>query len=218
MAKDSNLGLIRIGAAAKERLTRREMVGRLLAGAGAGASWPLVVASHPIHECLANAEIFEEAEKLGAANWKPVFLNPQQNETLSALSESIVPGSAKAQVNRFLDLLLSVDKPERQQEFVESLAAFESESQKRFGKQLPSLDASQKDMLLTDASAQSLEAKSSEASAGEKHSALGGHFENLKGWISGAYYSSEVGVRELGWTGDYVFESFPGCTHPDEHG
>jgi hypothetical protein len=194
------------------------MVGRLLAGAGAGASWPLVAASHPIYERLANAKIFEEVEKLGAANWKPVFLNPQQNETLSALSESIVPGSTKAQVDRFIDLLLSVDKAERQQEFVESLAAFESESQKRFGKPFPSLDASQKDTLLTDASAQSLEAKSSEAGVGEKHTALGGHFENLKGWINGAYYSSEAGMRELGWTGDYVFEGFPGCTHPDEHG
>ena len=43
------------------------------------------------------------------------------------------------------------------------------------------------------------------------------HFDNLKGWISGAYYSSEVGMRELGWTGQVMFESFPGCEHPDGH-
>jgi len=40
-----------------------------------------------------------------------------------------------------------------------------------------------------------------------------GRFENLKGWISGAYYSSEMGMRELGWTEDRVFGSFPGCEH-----
>jgi hypothetical protein len=205
------------GAVASRALSRREMVHRLLAGAGAGAAWPLVAASHPIYEHLANGEIFENAEKLGAADWKPLFLSAQQNETLCALSESIVPGSMKAHANRFIDLLLRVNKPEHQRKFAESLAAFETESQKRFGKQFPSLDSNEKNMLLTDASAQSSEAKSSEADGEEKRSALKGHFESLKGWISGAYYSSEAGMKELGWTGDYVFESFPGCTHPEEH-
>ena len=62
------------------------MVEKLLAAMAAGAVWPSLAS---------------------ALDWKPVFLNPQQNETLLALSESIVPGSAKVQVNRFVDLLLS---------------------------------------------------------------------------------------------------------------
>jgi hypothetical protein len=213
MSKENALPVMSNGTAVSARLTRREMVQRLLAG----AAWPLVAASHPVYGHLTNGEIFEEAEKLGAADWRPVFLNAPQNETLSALSESIVPGSMKALVNRFIDLLLSVDNPKHQQEFVESLAAFETESQKRFGKRFPSLDASQKETLLMDASAQSSKAKASETGVGEGTSALEGHFENLKGWISGAYYSSREGMRELGWTGDYVFESFPGCKHPEEH-
>ncbi len=100
------LPVITRGAAKSGRLTRREMVQRLLAGVGAGAAWPLVAAGHPIHEHLANGAIFEEAEKLGAADWKPLFLRGEQNEALVALSEGIVPGSIKAQVNRFIDLLL----------------------------------------------------------------------------------------------------------------
>ena len=217
MSKIGALPIIQGRTEVGGRLTRREMVQRLLAGAGASAAWPLVAVSHPIYEHLANGGIFEEAERLGAANWKPVFLSPDQDETLSALSESMVPGSMKAHVNRFVDLLLSADKSEHQQRFVESLAAFETESQKRFGKHFPALEAGQKNMLLMDASAESRGAKSSEAGLGENHSTLRSHFENLKGWISGAYYSSEEGMRELGWTGDYVFESFPGCTHPEEH-
>ena len=43
------------------------------------------------------------------------------------------------------------------------------------------------------------------------------HFDLLKGWIAGAYYSSEIGMRELGWTGNVFFETFPGCDHPDGH-
>ena len=42
-------------------------------------------------------------------------------------------------------------------------------------------------------------------------------FDELKGWIAGAYYSSEIGMRELGWTGQVFFASFPGCEHPGGH-
>jgi hypothetical protein len=203
-------------AAVSGRLTRREMVRRLLAGVGAGAAWPLVATSHPIHEILRNDAIFEEAERLGAADWKPVFLNAQQNECLVAVAESIVPGSTKAQVNRFLDLLLSVDTDAHKKEFVAALAAIEAESQKRFGKGFPSLDDRQQNMLLADASAPTSKEVSA-SSAGKENSGLHGHFENLKGWVSGAYYSSEMGMRELGWTEDRVFASFPGCEHPEGH-
>ena len=204
------------GLAASGRLTRREMVQRLLAGAGAGAAWPLVAASHPVYEHLRNETILAEAEKLGTAGWKPVFLNSQQNETLTALAESIVPGSTKAQVNRFIDLLLSVDQRENQRKFVESLMMFDAEAQKRFGKNFASLDDNQKIALLTEASAGPVNSDSSNAQAAGKLPAFYEHFENLKGWVSGAYYSSEIGMRELGWTGDYVFETFPGCEHPEE--
>jgi hypothetical protein len=205
------------GTATNGRLSRREMVQRLLAGAGAGAAWPLVAASHPVFEHLGNEAILVEAEKLGTAEWKPVFLNSQQDETLTALGETIVSGSTKAQVNRFIDLLLSVDKPENQQKFVDSLKTFEEEAQKRFGKNFPALDDKEKNLLLTNASEKPARSDSSNSQTVGKQPTLHEHFENLKGWVSGAYYSSEVGMRELGWTGDYVFETFPGCEHPEGH-
>ena len=43
------------------------------------------------------------------------------------------------------------------------------------------------------------------------------HFDHLKGWIVGAHYSSEQGMRELGWTGQSFFTSFPDCPHPGKH-
>jgi len=202
--------------AAVAQLTRRELVRRLLAGMGARAAWPLVADAHPIHELLRNDAIFKEAENLGDADWKPVFLSAQQNESLVAIAEAIVPGSTKAQVNRFVDLLLSVDTDMHKQEFVAAIASLEAESQKRFGKGFPSLDNRRTNMLLTDAAAAS--AKVAATSSGEKEdSGLHKQFENLKGWVRGAYYSSEIGMRELGWTEDRVFASFPGCEHPDGH-
>ena len=41
------------------------------------------------------------------------------------------------------------------------------------------------------------------------------HLDHLKGWIAGAYYSSEAGLKELGYTGQMFFASFPDCTHED---
>ena len=198
------------------QLTRREMVQRLFAGVGAGAAWPLAAASHPIHALLRNEALLDEAEKLGAADWQPLFLDQQQNESLSAMAERIVPGSTKAQVNRFIDLLLSVETSRHKSDFVEALAALEAESQKRFGKRFPLLNASEQDLLMTDA-ATPQRTEDSVGGAEQEEQQLHKHFENLKEWISGAYYSSEIGMRELGWTADRVFASFPGCDHPEGH-
>jgi len=52
MGTKSALPVINEAAAACGQVTRREMVRRLLAAAGAGTAWPLVAASHPIHELL----------------------------------------------------------------------------------------------------------------------------------------------------------------------
>jgi hypothetical protein len=202
-------------AATGGQLTRREMVRRLLAGMGAGAACPLVAASHPMHELLRNHAILEEAEKLGVPDWKPVFLNAQQNENLITIAETIVPGSTKAHVNRFIDLLLSVETDTHKKEFVAALAGLEAESRKRFGKGFRSLDNRQQNMLLTDAAAPAKDVAGDDAK--KENSGLRADFENLKGWVSGAYYSSEVGMRELGWTEDRVFASFPGCNHPEGH-
>jgi hypothetical protein len=185
-----------------QKLTRREMVEKLLAGMATGAAWPLIATSHPIHQHLKNGVALDRAEATQtAASWKPLFLNQRQNAMLVALSESIVPGSAQAHVNRFIDLLLSVDTTENQERFVASLTAVESEAQKRFGRGFYQLTVSEKDALLRSVS---------------KEEAHRQHVSHLKDWITVAYYSSEEGMRELGWTENRAFRTFPGCEHGDE--
>ncbi len=185
-----------------QKLTRREMVERLLTGMAAGAAWPLIASSHPIHQHVKNGATLDRAEAAqGAAAWKPLFLDQDQNETLVALSESIVPGSAKARVNRFIDLLLSVDTADHQEEFVAALAAIESEGHKRFARGFHQLTSGERDALLTSAS---------------QEGARKEHFDHLKEWITIAYYSSEEGMRELGWNENRAFRVFPGCEHAGE--
>jgi len=211
MKRENALPVIGSSAAASGRLTRRELVQRMLAG----AAWPMLSAAHPFYEHLENGTAFDAQDQLPILDWKPVFLNQFQNRRLVVLAERIVPGSEKAQVNRFIDLLLSVDNEKHQRDFVDALAAFEAESGKRFGKHLTALDGAQLDEILTDASVNKV---GGQATSGEREeNGLHEHFENLKGWVSGAYYSSEMGMKELGWTADRVFASFPGCEHAEGH-
>jgi hypothetical protein len=144
-----------------------------------------------------------------AGDSKLHFLEAHQFESLSALAEAIVPGSNKASVAAFIDLVLSVDEEKHQKEFVTSLAAVEAESHKRYGKRFFAIPPAEKNELLTTASA------APKTEQGEP--TLRDVFENLKEWISGAYYSSEIGMRELGWTPDRVFAEFPGCSHAEGH-
>ena len=73
----------------------------------------------------------------------------------------------------------------------------------KHGKAWKAITAAEQDALLQEAS-----------TAEPGKSKLRNAFQNLKGWIAGAYYSSEPGMRELGWTGNVFHTEMPGCTHP----
>jgi hypothetical protein len=165
-------------------------------------------AGHPIWKHFEDEHLMHRADAAHAED-KLHFLNAEQFESLTALAEAIVPGSTKANVASFVDLLLGAEKEKHQKEFVSSLAAIEKESSAKYGKRFPALSDTQKSELLT--------AASSAAKAKNGEAGLRGEFENLKEWISGAYYSSEMGMRELGWTPDRVFAEFPGCSHAEGH-
>jgi len=226
MEKNSELRVLK---ATPRGLSRRELVQRVLGGAGAGFAFPGLTKSHPIHNHLASPSTFDQADaKTAATDWAPEFLDPHQSETLAVLAERIVPGSTKAQVNRFVDLLLTVDTQENQKKFLASLGAFEAEAISRFGRPFKDLTEEQQNQILTAASTEksglpegsgdwSWFAVPSKELPEQAGVTMRDHFENLKGWVSGAYYSSEVGMKELGWTGDVYFDSFPGCEHPDGH-
>jgi len=216
---------------AGQGMDRRRVIQLLLGGAATGISGaPLLPASHPVHKHLADAATMEAADaNVAAAEWSPAFLSTHQSETLAALAERIVPGSSRAQVHRFIDLLLSVDTQDNQKKFLNSLSAFEAAALDRYGHPFINLSETEQIELLTAASTMEpgesdrqadwgwFSVDSSMPSTEPKRVTLHDHLENLKGWVSGAYYTSEVGMKELGWTGDAFFDSFPGCQHPEGH-
>ncbi len=210
-------------------LARRELLKRLAGGTGAGLVFPAVASSHPIRKHLMEpASVEAAAAKAADPDWKPEFLDDHQNETLIALAERIIPGSSKAESNRFIDLLLTVSTQDDQRKFLVTLGAFDSLAVSRFGHPFKELKESEQNDLLTEAStAKSGHVPGQEDFAwfaipsGAEHQAatdsIRDYFDHLKEWVVGAYYSSEVGMRGLGWTGNVMFESFPGCEHPEGH-
>lgn len=184
---------------------------------GAGAALPFVAADHPIFAHLKDGELHETAPALDRDDWTPLFLSPEQNNILVSIGEAIVPGSGPAAVNRFIDLLLSVGTKQHQDEFTQALSSINSAAVKQYGN--PFAELSQKDQTSFLTTVSTSVSRRSEGAAGPERNGptLRGHFENIKGWVSGAYYSSEEGMKELGWTPDRIFHHFPQCAHTEGH-
>lgn len=157
---------------------------------------------------------YDESKELAQSGWKPTFLSEHQNETLIVLSDLIIPetdtpGAKTALVNRFIDLLLAAETHDTQQSFLNSLAYIGGESRSRFGDAFIYLPKeSQVELLEFFAYPDSLETWG-EGQTGDQ--AGHNHFQNLKGWIARAFYSSEAGMRALGWNGEIPHGTLAGC-------
>jgi|KBSSwiS6_1023812.scaffolds.fasta_scaffold13159_1 hypothetical protein len=189
-----------------KKINRRDAIQILSGGIGASFAVPGLAADHPMHAHLADQVKVATAEKeAAAAQYTPVFLTAQQFATVRSLGERIVPGASKARSAEFIDQLLAVDSPQNQRGFLSALGTFEGRAIEQAKGPWTSLTPAQQDEILT------------EASKAESGTRLRDHFDVIKGWIAGAYYSSEIGMRELGWTGNVMHAEFPGCPHPERH-
>jgi hypothetical protein len=203
-------------------MKRREMIrASVLAGAAAAALRPAMAAAQTAAQSpeLTPAQRGVDASKdLTAPDWKPIFLDEHQNETLVVLSDLIIPatdtpGAKEALANRYIDLLLAAETPETQKAFLNSLAYLDGESMHRFKAAFRYLSREDQDDLLHGLAYPSNGSGWTGEAAGPD---IGhGHFEALKGRIMTAYYSSQIGEKELGWDGAFAHGPYLGCEHPD---
>lgn len=150
-------------------------------------------------------------------DWQPVFFTEYQNRLFSHLSELIIPetdtpGAQNALVNRFVDHLLAAERSEIQKEFVESLSYIDGEAYQRFHQGFLDLPKeSQISFLNFLAYPHHLVTWQSNRSefAGNTH------FNRIKEWVARAYWTSEIGMRTLGWDGSPMHGPFTGCSHPE---
>ena len=206
-------------------LTRRHVLQGLLAATGAAVSAGAESATGHLHSAEPLAPPAPATAKPPAP---PRFLSAHQFATLDALAERIVPGSRAAGVSAFVDGQLALEGADRQQKFLAALSHFESLAIDGKGHPFLALDSAAQDAILEAASTMEagvpeddrnwgwFQVPGTKAPGPPKYSSRD-HFEEIKMRVSGAYYSSETGMRELGFTGRTFFEGFPGCTHPDGH-
>jgi hypothetical protein len=162
--------------------------------------------------------------KAKSPDWKPEFLDAHQFATLTALCARIVPGSETAGADRFVDSLLAVDTNDNKGRFLSAMGALEGAALQKFGRPFKALAEPQQVELLTAVSTAEPGRKDwvwtpgtpmVRPDPGPELVTVRDHFDHLKGWIAGAYFSSEAGLKELGYTGQMFFAEFPDCTHKD---
>ncbi len=203
-------------------MKRREMIrASLLAGAavalrpnGARGDTP-----PPASELTPAQQGVDASKDLIGANWKPLFLDEHQNETLIVLSDLIMPatdtpGAKEALVNRYIDLVLAAETPEAQRAFLNSLNYLDGESIRTYNAAFRYLPREQQDEILHSIAYPKQGSHwTHEANTTPDTGHM--HFQNLKQHIVMAYYSSQIGEKELGWDGAVAHGEFEGCAHSE---
>jgi hypothetical protein len=160
----------------------------------------------------------DATNELEGVNWKPVFLDEHQNETLILLSDLIIPatdtpGAKEALANRYIDLVLAAETQETQREFLNALAYIDGESMRRFKGAFRYLPREEQDDVLHGlaypAAGNGWDGDKAPPDSGHAH------FTVLKERIATAYYSSPIGTKELGWDSNFTHGVYKGCEHPE---
>ncbi|HXG32897.1 MAG TPA: gluconate 2-dehydrogenase subunit 3 family protein [Bryobacteraceae bacterium] len=176
---------------------RRETL--ILLGAGVLAS-RLEAAQQHLHALRNSSGAYERQ-----------FFTEREHALLDRVAEMILPadehspGAHEARVADYIDLVVAHSSREAQEQWRARLAAFEELARAEGGKSFVELDASKQAQVL-EAAARGESRPSTEA----EH-----FFVTMKRMTLAAYYTSEIGlIRELGYRGNQVRGSFPGCRHP----
>jgi hypothetical protein len=200
----------------------------VLAGAAAALQPALTRAQGGAQSAAAPSELtpagsgVDASKELLGPGWKPLFLDEHQNETLIVVSDLMIPatdtpGAKEALVNRYIDLVLAAETPEAQRAFLNSLSYLDGEGMRRFKNAFRYLSSEEQDLLL-HALAYPRNASNWTGEADLNPDLGHVHFEALKGRIMTAYYSSQIGQKELGWDGAFAHGPYQGCEHPEgEH-
>jgi hypothetical protein len=146
---------------------------------------------------------------------------------LAHLAARMVPGSEAAGVVELVDRWMAVESMEDRRTFLNALAAFEREARFRHGRGWLELDEPLQHEILAAASTlapsrperipwtkgQPIEPEPP-ALVDDRAGNLRDHFDRLRDVVARAFYATEPGMKELGFTGRMAWSSLPGCAHP----
>jgi hypothetical protein len=162
-------------------------------------------------EAASYAHAIIQADKAAAGgNYKPKYFSDHQYKTLRSLCQAIIPADAKsggaieAGAPEFIDLLTS-ENPEYQLTLAGGMMWLDGASSDRFGKVYvdcsPTEQASMLDLIAFRKNAIS----DPSLSQGIEF------FSLLRNLTADGYFTSEIGIKDLGYIGNTYLKEFPGC-------
>jgi gluconate 2-dehydrogenase gamma chain len=192
---------------APNSISRRNILKTLTMGAMAGSVLRVIPAQAAEY---AHHMVATEKAATTAGVYAPKFFSPLQYKTLQALCQTIIPadgesgGAKEAGAPEFIDLLTS-ENPKYQLRLGGGLMWLDAECSDRYGKPyLDCLPEQQKEIL--DLIAYIKHAKTDPAvSQGVEF------FAFLREMTADGFFTSEIGIKYLGYVGNTYLLSFPGC-------
>ena len=187
------------------QISRRDLVKTLTMGFS-GTSMigviPLNAAQH-VHALVA-----QEKTTVGGAGYQPKFFEPHQWQTLKKLCELIIPpdeksgGALEANAPEFIDLLTS-ENPEFQIKLSGGLRWLDSYSRNLYGQ--PFLNCSSEQQKATLGLLAYRRNSTPQISQGISF------FSLIRDLTVDGYYTSQIGIKDVGYIGNDVMSEFPGC-------
>ena len=193
-------------------IDRREAIRELAIGVGgAVTSLPILnsVAHAQGHQHHVAAAVIKEAV---APPQAPTFFDKQQYATITELASLIIPtdetpGAKEARVNEYIDMIVGESDADVKKVYVDGLAWLDKTSMERYQNKFVDSSAKQQVEILTEISA--IKDSTPESQLQAKF------FKTIKNMTIDGFYTSKIGIEELGYIGNAVLDEFPGCTHPE---
>ena len=188
-------------------VSRRDVLKALTMGVTAGSVLRVIPA-----QAADMAHRMVQAEKAAAPDraYKPKFFSEHQYKTLQALCEAIIPadgkvgGAIEAGAPEFIDLLTS-ENADYQLRLGGGMMWLDATCTTRYGNTYLECNVEQKKQILD------LIAYRKNGRADPSLNQGLGFFSFLRNLTADGYFTSEIGIKDLGYVGNSYLRDFPGC-------
>ena len=194
----------------RKQVNRRKAIKRVTLGLGTAVSFPIFnrQATAQGHHHTAAVPLVSESNPAYA----PAFFNLLQYATVTELASLIIPtdgtpGAREAKVNEYIDMIVSEGPPSLKKLYRDGLDWLDKHCHSRYGKNFVELSNERQVKILTEMS------QIKNPSVNNPLPAR--FFKAIKEATIDGFYTSRVGLDELGYKGNGVLDEFPGCTHPE---
>ncbi len=191
----------------RKLVSRRDILKTVTLGIPAGSALRLVSLQAAEH---LHSVIREEKAKAPAGGYAPKFFKPSQYQTLQALCQAIIPpddrsgGAREAGAPEFIDLLTS-ENEDYQRRLGGGLMWLDATCLKRYNKGYLRCSPSEQKEILDVIAYRANADKDTSLTPGV------GFFSFLRDLTVDGYFTSEIGIKYLGYIGNTFLNEFPGC-------